>query len=134
MKNYLEIDHISYSIQLTNNNKINLYEHVDGVNKITKTKMASIGSWRSDVIRKFFSRISGEPREFGEEHALKSEYAMKLYLAIKIASSMEQRIKIESVLDVVNSISDEEIVFWVWKIMSMKENAVCAFKRMYSNV
>jgi hypothetical protein len=44
---------------------------------------------------------------------------------------MEQRPRIEEALEIVNSLTDEEISFWAWKVLSLKNSALNGFKAMY---
>ena len=59
------------------------------------------------------------------------EVAMKMLVAMKLVSSMDQRTRIEEALEIVHALSDEEISFWAWKTLSLKAAALNGFKAMY---
>ena len=62
---------------------------------------------------------------------LNSEIAMKILFSIKLVSSIEQRPRIEEALEIIYSLTDEEITFWCWKVLSIKNKALNGFKSMY---
>jgi hypothetical protein len=56
---------------------------------------------------------------------------MKMLMGMKLASTMDQRSRIEEALEVLKALSDEEISFWAWKVLSLKTSALNGFKSMY---
>lgn len=69
--------------------------------------------------------------KWGEEFNLNTDDGMKVLVAMKIASNIENRLRIEEAFDTLKILSDEEISFWVWKILTFKNKALNAFKSMY---
>ena len=158
-RNYLKRIKIHYSISLKNNKKksIQLWEHIDGMNKNYKNIIASNYVWRAEILKKFldkllinhnddpqnnvishqFSIISDdltmncEKAEWNSEYKLSNEIAMKMLFAMKLVSSMQRRPRIEEALEIIYSLTDEEISFWCWKVLSLKNNALNGFKGMY---
>ena len=72
-----------------------------------------------------------EKSQWNSDYRLPEEMAMKMLFAMKLVSSMEQRPRIEEALEIVNSLTDEEISFWAWKVLSLKNSALNGFKAMY---
>lgn len=56
---------------------------------------------------------------------------MRILAAMKLGSSMDNRLRISEAFDVLKRLSDEEISFWVWKILSLNNKALNSFKAMY---
>jgi hypothetical protein len=69
--------------------------------------------------------------EWEKEYKLNTEISMKLLLSMKLISSMERRPRIERALEIIESLSDEETSFWVWKVLSLHNRALSGFKTMY---
>ena len=160
LTNYLKKERIQYSIRLKAGKlrSIQLVEHIDGLNRHFSNRIAVIYSWRADIIRKYlngliledngnmeaylishqkmFSEYENQPDiitslNWNEEYKLDTEISMNLILAMKIVSSIEERPRIERALEIVHSLSDEEISFWAWKVLSLHNRALSGFKAMY---
>lgn len=160
LKNYLKNERIHYSVRLKDgeNKSIQLFEHIEGFSRDTSYKVGVVFSWRADIIQKFLNHLIQECRvdpkvriipdkkskhsesqlsktveqiNWNLEYKLNTEISMKLLLAMKLVSSIEQRPRIESSLEIINSLSDEEISFWVWKVLSLHNRALNGFKSMY---
>lgn len=69
--------------------------------------------------------------QWNTDYRLPEEIAMKTLFAIKLISSMDQRPRIEEALEIVHSLTNEEISFWAWKVLSLKTAALNGFKAMY---
>ena len=67
----------------------------------------------------------------GEETRLNTEDAMRVLVAMKLATSIRERQRIEEALEILYSLSDEETSFWAWKILTYKTKGASAFKAMY---
>lgn len=159
MKNYLSKDRVHYSILLKDGKirSIKLKEHIDGLNKHFSNNIGVIYSWRAEIIQKFLnnlikkyhddlkSRVKSyqtvfddgyvtmdfDKTKWNDEYRLNTEVSMKLLLAIRLASSMEQRPRMEEALEIIYSMSDEEVSFWAWKVLSLRNRALNGFKAMY---
>lgn len=159
IRNYLARDRIHYSIALKQNGNqtIQLWEHIDGMQREFNTMLAVVYSWRADVIQVFLDRLVASYREdlrkslrsaqmtldtgndlshvdgvhWQNEYRIPEEVAMKMLVAMKLVSSMDQRTRIEEALEIVHALSDEEISFWAWKTLSLKTAALNGFKAMY---
>ena len=159
MKNYLNKDRVHYSVLLKDGNtqSIQLKEHIDGLNKLFSNNIGIIFSWRAEIIQKFLDNlikkyhddlktrvksyqmifnngdfaIDFDKTQWNNEYKLTTEISMKLLLAIRLTSSMEQRPRIEEALEIIYSMSDEEVSFWSWKVLSLKNRALNGFKAMY---
>jgi len=62
---------------------------------------------------------------------LSTEDAMRVLVAMKLATSIRERQRIEEALEILYSLSDEETSFWAWKILTYKTKGASAFKAMY---
>jgi len=159
LKNYLNKDRVHYSIHLKDgkNRSIQLKEHIDGLNKHFSNNIGIIFSWRAEIIQKFLDSlikkyhddlkkrvksyqmifdngdivIDFDKTQWNNEYKLTTEISMKLLLAIRLTSSIEQRPRIEEALEIIYSMSDEEVSFWSWKVLSLKNRALNGFKAMY---
>jgi len=160
IKNYLKKERVHYTISLRNSQikTAQLLEHIDGMNKNYKNVIGTVRSWRAEMIRVFLERLiirfqedlKNKPASYqmifaqdGEnlleikkihwsnEYKLTEEMAMKILFAIKLIASMNQRPKIDEPLEIILSLTDEEISFWAWKVLSLKNNALNGFKAMY---
>lgn len=160
IRNYLKKERLHYTVALKNGQvpTIKILEHIDGMNKNYKNIIGTVRSWRAEMIRAFLERlIAGyqedlkskslsyqsifmhdengllkiEKIQWNNEYKLTEELAMKLLLGVKLISSMDQRPKIEEALEIIQSLTDEEISFWAWKVLSLKVSALNAFKAMY---
>ena len=70
-------------------------------------------------------------RKRGEETRLSTEDAMRVLVAMKLATSIRERQRIEEALETLYSLSNEETSFWTWKILTYKNKGASAFKAMY---
>ncbi len=159
VRNYLARERIHYSIVLkqNGNKSVQLWEHIDGMQREFNAMLAVIYSWRAEMIQVFLGHlIVSYHRDLGEslysiqampdardnlfysdgvqwqnEYNIPEEVAMKVLVAMKLCSSMEQRPRIEEALEIVHALSDEEISFWAWKTLSLKTAALNGFKAMY---
>ena len=159
LKNYLSKDRVHYSIFLKDGKirSVQLKEHIDGLNKHFSNNIGVIYSWRAEIIQKFLNNLikkyhddlknrvksyqtvfdngdftmDFEKTKWNNEYKLNTEVSMKLLLAIRLTSSIEQRPRVEEALEIIHSMSDEEVSFWAWKILSLKSRALNGFKAMY---
>ena len=72
-----------------------------------------------------------EKLTWDNEFEFNVDEGMRILVAMKLASSIEDRLRIEESFDILRRLSDEEVSFWVWKILSLKNKALTAFKAMY---
>ena len=137
MKIYPNDKRINYSLKLKNgkNRSIQLIEHIESINRSYSTPISIIYSWRSQMLKNFVDRIREEKGSsklsWGNEFDFDTEEGMRILFAMKLASSIEDRLRIEEAYDHLKRLSDEEVAFWVWKILSFKNKALTAFKAMY---
>jgi len=159
IKNYLKRERIHYIISLKERRgkSIQLWEHIDGINKKYKNKAAIVYSWRAEIVKRVLDRLIVKYHEdmknqirsyqtlltsegfimdfkkttWNGDYQLNNDIAIKVLFGIKLISSMERRPRIEEALEIVYSLTDEEISFWVWKVLSLKNNALNGFKAMY---
>jgi len=131
---------------------IQLLEWVDSVSGLFVKPIAIVFPWRAEMIKMFVERLSQQTlRKFdqnasqqtfkksltknasqqGEETRLSTEDAMRVLVAIKLATSIRERQRIEEALEILYSLSDEETSFWAWKILTYKTKGASAFKAMY---
>jgi hypothetical protein len=108
---------------------IQLLEHVDSVSGLFVKPIAIVFPWRAEMIRKFVERLS--QKEIGEEMRLNTEDALRVLVAMKLATSIRERTRIEEAFENLYSLSDEETSFWAWKILTYKNKGASAFKAMY---
>ena len=156
---YLGKERIHYSVSLKEGRgkSFQLWEHIDGMNRHYKNMIGISFSWRAEILQKFLDRLilkyhddvkkkvisyqtvlaeEGFSMDFtttrwNSDYNLTPEIAMKILFAIKLVSSMERRPRIEEALEIIYSLSDEEISFWAWKVLSLKSRALNGFKAMY---
>jgi hypothetical protein len=160
IKNYLKKERIHYSISLKEGSvkSIQLWEHIDGMNRHYKNPIGSVFSWRAEIIRVFLDKLIAKYQQdvkrsllkrqmvldtdgggvihvdkvqWNSDYRLPEDIAMKMLFATKLVSSMDQRPRIEEALEIVDSLTDEEISFWAWKVLSLKNAALNGFKGMY---
>jgi hypothetical protein len=160
IRNYLKTERLHYTISLRDGRikTIQLIEHIDGMNKNYKNVIGTVRSWRAEMIRAFLKKLITRyqedlrskplsyqsvfaPEEEGllktnkiswnNEYKLTAELAMKLLFATKLISSMDRRPRIEEAFEIIQSLTDEEISFWAWKVLSLKNHALNGFKAMY---
>jgi len=158
IKNYLDEERIHYSIKLKRDGQskyVQLWEHIDGMNKKHKNEFAIIYTWRADIIKKFLDRLIShyvenfkketlrsenlknkhlidiDKSEWGNRYKLTSEIAMRIFFGMKLISSMDKRPRIEEALEKLYHLTDEEISFWSWKVLSLENKALSGFKSMY---
>jgi len=139
LKNYLSKDRVHYSIFLKDGKirSVQLREHIDGLNKHFSNNIGVIYSWRAEIIQKFLDSLIKKYHDdfnkskWNNEYRLTTEISMKLLLAIRLTSSIEQRPRVEEALEIIHSMSDEEVSFWAWKVLSLKSRALNGFKAMY---
>jgi len=118
---------------------IQLLEWVDSVSGLFVKPIAIVFPWRAEMIKMFVERLSQQTlRKFdqnasqkGEETRLNTEDAMRVLVAMKLATSIRERQRIEEALEILYSLSDEETSFWAWKILTYKTKGASAFKAMY---
>ena len=144
---------VYYSLRQREKTKsIQLLEHVDSVSGLFVKPIAIVFPWRAEMIKMFVERLSQQTlRKFdqnasqqtfkksltknasqqGEETRLSTEDAMRVLVAIKLATSIRERQRIEEALEILYSLSDEETSFWAWKILTYKTKGASAFKAMY---
>ena len=144
---------VYYSLrQREKTNSIQLLEHVDSVSGLFVKPIAIVFPWRAEMIKMFIERLSQQTlRKFdqnasqqtlkksliknasqkGEETRLSTEDAMRVLVAMKLATSIRERQRIEEALEILYSLSDEETSFWAWKILTYKTKGASAFKAMY---
>lgn len=139
LKIYPEDKRIHYSLRLNEekNHRIQLIEHIESLNRSYSTPISIIFSWRADMLKEFVDKLL-EDREkpplswnLDEKFNFNIHDGMRILVAMKLASSMDNRLRISEVFDVLKRLSDEEISFWVWKILSLKNKALNSFKAMY---
>jgi len=160
IKNYLKKERIHYSISLKEGSvkSIQLWEHIDGINRHYKNPIGSVFSWRAEIIRVFLDKLIAKYQQdvkrsllkrqmvldtdgggvihvdkvqWNSDYRLPEDIEMKMLFATKLVSSMDQRPRIEEALEIVDSLTDEEISFWAWKVLSLKNAALNGFKGMY---
>lgn len=159
IRNYLSRDHINYSIILKeqDNQTIQLWEHIDGMQREFQTMLSVVYSWRADLMKSFLDSLISSYQEtkrnniqaiqtrleledslqttkstqWNHDYRLPEEIAMKMLMGMKLASTMDQRPRIEEAMEVLKALSDEEISFWAWKTLSLKTAALNGFKAMY---
>jgi len=144
---------VYYSLRQREKTKsIQLLEHVDSVSGLFVKPIAIVFPWRAEMIKMFVERLSQQTlRKFdqnasqqtlkksltknasqkGEETRLSTEDAMRVLVAMKLATSIRERQRIEEALEILYSLSDEETSFWAWKILTYKTKGASAFKAMY---
>ncbi|PKL69080.1 MAG: hypothetical protein CVV28_02910 [Methanobacteriales archaeon HGW-Methanobacteriales-1] len=128
---------IHYSLRLKEgkNRSMQLFEHIESINRSYSTPISIIFSWRSEMVKNFADRLQEEKGlkklSWGDEFDFKVDEGMRILVAMKLASSIEERLRIEEAFDNLRRLSDEEVSFWVWKILSLKNKALTAFKAMY---
>ena len=144
---------VYYSLrQREKTNSIQLLEHVDSVSGLFVKPIAIVFPWRAEMIKMFVERLSQQTlRKFdqnasqqtlkksltknasqkGEETRLSTEDAMRVLVAMKLATSIRERQRIEEALETLYSLSNEETSFWAWKILTYKNKGASAFKAMY---
>lgn len=137
LKIYPNDKRIQYSLRLKDGKKrrIQLLEHIESINRTYSTPISIIYSWRSEMVKDFADKsreVKGlEKLTWDNEFEFNVDDGMRILVAMKLASSVENRLRIEESFDVLRRLSDEEISFWVWKILSLKNKALTAFKAMY---
>ena len=160
IKNYLKKERIHYTVSLKEGSgkSIQLWEHIDGMNRHYKNPIGSVFSWRAEIIRVFLDKLIAKYQQdvkrsllkrqmvldtdggsvihvdkvqWNSDYRLPEDIAMKMLFATKLVSSMDQRPRIEEALEIVDSLTDEEISFWAWKVLSLKNAALNGFKAMY---
>ena len=121
---------IYYSLrQREKSGGIQLLEHVDSVSGLFVKPIAIVFPWRAEMIKMFVERLLR--KEIEEETRLSTEDAMRVLVAMKLATSIRERQRIEEALEILYSLSDEETSFWAWKILTYKTKGASAFKAMY---
>lgn len=136
LKVYPNDKRIQYSLRLKDGKRrIQLFEHIESINRTYSTPISIIYSWRSEMVKNFADR-SREARgleklTWDKEFEFNVDDGMRILVAMKLASSIEDRLRIEEAFDILRRLSDEEVSFWVWKILSLKNKALTAFKAMY---
>lgn len=128
---------VFYSVKETKKGFI-LYEHFLSDTFYEKKKMlAKLHTWRAEIIKFSKNKIIENENNFFEEdifdniETVDSTSAMKLFVIMKILSSVktpQEYIIFEKTL---LEISHEESVFWAWKIFTIGKEAISAFKLMY---
>lgn len=161
INNYLDIilDRTHYTISLNKGSvdSIKMFVNFNGIDRKYKTKICIIFSWRAEIIKRFLDKLILKYQEdvdgkiyqinlndeysltatyvnktqWNHEYKLTDEIAMKILFAMKLVSSMERRPRIDEALEVIYSLTDEEISFWSWKVLSLKNRALKGFKAMY---
>ena len=159
IKNYLKKKRTHYTISLSQRKKtyVQLWEHIDGINKKYKHSISIIYTWRAELLKKFLDRlidkyhddiknrimsyqtvlanegfiIDAKKTHWNNLYTLNNEIAMKMLFATKLISSIKNRPRIEEALEIIYSLTDEEITFWCWKVLSLKNRSLNAFKKMY---
>jgi hypothetical protein len=137
LKRYPNDKLIHYSLKLKDGKKrrIQLIEHIESINRSYSTPICIIYSWRSEMLKNFADRIQEEKGlsnlSWGNEFDFDTDDGMRLLVAMKLASSTEDRLRIEEAFDHLKILSDEEVAFWVWKILCFKNKALTSFKTMY---
>lgn len=137
MKIYPNDKRIHYSLRLkeAKNRRIQLFEHIESINRSYSTPISIIFSWRSEMVKNFADRLQEEKGlkklAWGDEFDFEVDEGMRILVAMKLASSIEDRLRIEEAFDTLRRLSDEEVSFWVWKILSLKNKALTSFKAMY---
>jgi hypothetical protein len=133
---------VYYSLrQREETRSIQLLEHVDSVSGLFVKPIAIVFPWRAEMIKMFVERLSQQALEKSDQNAsqkereeemrLSTEHAMRILVAMKLASSIRKRMRIEETLEILYSLSDEETSFWAWKILTYKNKGTSAFKAMY---
>lgn len=137
LKIYSADKRIHYSLRLKDGEKrrIQIIEHIESINRSYSTPISIIYSWRSEMVKNFSDRLR-ENKElgrltWGNEFDFNVDDGMRILMAMKLASSIEDRLRIEEAFDILRRLSDEEVSFWVWKILSLKNKGLTAFKSMY---
>lgn len=121
---------VYYSLRQREKTKsIQLLEHVDSVSGLFVKPIAIVFPWRAGMIKMFVERLSR--KEIEKETRLNTEDAMRVLVAMKLASSIRERMRIEEAFEYLYSLSDEETSFWSWKILTYKNKGASAFKAMY---
>ena len=149
--------HYSVNLKEGRGKSFQIWEHIDGMNKNYKTMIGITYSWRAEILQKFLDQLIKKYHEdlkskvisyqtvladegfiidvtktqWNHEYNLNNEIAMKILFSIKLISTMERRPRIEEAFEIIFSLSDEEISFWAWKVLSLKTNALNGFKAMY---
>ena len=121
---------IYYSLrQREKSGGIQLLEHVDSVSGLFVKPIVIVFPWRAEMIKMFVERLLR--KEIEEETRLSTEDAMRVLVAMKLATGIRERQRIEEALEILYSLSDEETSFWAWKILTYKTKGASAFKAMY---
>lgn len=105
------------------------YEHFKSSEEEYRTKIAQVGIWKRDVIKKLLRRFN----LFFENSKVEIHdiiIAMRIYLAMKVLSSIKRPELKYKLIDVVSTIPDEEVLFWAWKVSS-NGRGTSAFKVLY---
>lgn len=138
LRDFIDKRKVHYTIRLKDNKqkRIQLIEHIEGLNRNYSTPIAIIFSWRAEIIKDFANRILKENSSkiklgWDKEITIETEDAMRVLVALKLATTMKERTRIDEAFEVLHSLSDEEIAFWSWKILTHKNKALTAFKVMY---
>ena len=129
---------VHYTVRLKGNKqkRIQLIEHIEGLNRNYSHPLSIIFSWRAEMVRDFANRVLKEndskiKLDWDKEVTLDTDSAMRVLVALKLAISMTERTRIDESFEILHSLSDEEIAFWSWKILTHKNKALTAFKVMY---
>lgn len=141
INNYLidmVIDRIHYTVSLNKGSvdSIKMFINFIGINRKCKNKICIIFSWRAEIIKKFLDKLPLDDEgvkkiQWNHEYKLADEIAMKILFAMKLVASMEQGSRIDDALEIINNLTDEEISFWSWKVLSLENRALNGFKAMY---
>ena len=105
-----------------------LYEHFRSEQESYTNRLARIGLGKGHILEEIL-------KKFGVEFKGKAEIydvvlAMRLYLAMRVLSTLKRPELKHAVLDAVSSLPDEEALFWAWKVSSSRRG-ITAFKVLY---
>jgi hypothetical protein len=103
---------------------------VTGKGNKLRVILAKTKGWKARLISKLLrtnkTKTEANPIELPEGDAI------RLYVAMKALARSPNMEKGALLVDAVESMSDEEVHFWAWKILDMGSKASAALRRLYS--
>lgn len=103
---------------------------VTGKGNKLRVILAKTKGWKARLISKLLrtnkTKTETNPIELPEGDAI------RLYVAMKALARSPKMEKGALLVDAVESMSDEEVHFWAWKILDMGSKASAALRRLYS--
>jgi len=103
---------------------------VSGKGNKLRVILARTEGWKARLISKLLrtnkTKVETVPIELAEGDAI------RLYVAMKALARSPKMEKGAILVDAVESMTDEEVHFWAWKILDMGSRASAALRRLYS--